>query len=451
MQELQKLREDFIDYRNLFESNRSTEKLFQKTWLTNSVNQLAEMIHSPSIFELAGSLKGSTAVIVASGPSLEQDIEWIKKFLPHALVISAGSSIQALVKYGIKPHISTVMDGGEINEDIFSMEGTLDSSLFYVSSAYPISKRKLDDSFYSIVQNDVISKYLLGNSNENFEILPTPTVTGTAIQVATLLGANKIILTGQDLSFQNDKFYTAGIEHAYGPHVDQIVQQSKHYVKNVFGEYNRTTNAFLMMKDSLESLISNIPSVNFINATRGGAEILGTSWKSAEEVYEEIKNQSIQENVIRELIQHRNQVNRSEKSKETLKVLEQKIEKVLSESLEVQGELRQLKRQIDKLPELSRNKVLKAWKSLEDIESAWAKVVAREWFNPIFETVLSDQLNNFDRELPKIIVETEIRKKATLVYEHLGNLVSGISAELPWVQQILQDGVVEVHRFNRKG
>ena len=452
LEQLQKLKEEFVDYRNIFESNRHTEKLFQKKWLENSVSQMAGMLNAPSIFELVGSFKGSTAVIVASGPSLEQDIEWVRRFVPHALVISAGSSIQALAKNGITPHSATVMDGGEINEVIFSVEGTLESPLFYMSSSYPVSNKKQGDSFYAVVQNDIMSKYLLGMSENDPVMIPTPTVTGTAIQVAVILGVSRIILIGQDLSFQQNKFYAAGVEHAESSYTEPLVRQADHRVKNVFGKYNYTTNAFLMMKDSLESLIANIPDVEFINATRGGAAILGAEWKPAETVYEEIKDQNVQGDAIRQLLQGKNKRNQFEALFENRLInVKNRIIDLLRDILIVESELFQAKKQLDKLPTLSRTKAVKAWKCIADVERIWTKIMKYEWFNPVFETVLSDRLNHFDRELPRITVETEIRKKSDLLHEHLGGLIAAIRMELPWVKQLLQDELAKIETMKDKG
>lgn len=453
MDGLQELKEEFVDYRNIFESNRHTEKRYQKEWFENSVNQVADMLHTPSLFELTGSLKGSTAVIVASGPSLEQDIEWIHKFVPHALIISAGSSIQVLAKHGIRPHIAAVMDGGEINEQIFSVEGALESPLFYTSSAYhKISRMKSGDAFYAVVQNDVISRYLLGLDKNEPLMIPTPTVTGTAIQVAAWLGASTIILTGQDLSFQQNKFYASGVAHTEAADMERIIQDSQHRVMNVYGEYNRTNNSFLMMKDAIESLIASISNIRFINATRGGAAIEGADWKPAEAVYEEIKDQAMEGNSIQRLLQkENNMIEKEEFSQNKIALVKNRIVDLLSDSVSMQNELFQLKKQIDKLPEFSRTKTLKAWKSLEEIELAWGKIVAREWFGPVFETILSDRVYDFDRIVPRIKVETEIRKKSDLIYEYLGGLVTAIRAEIPWVQQLLQDGLARIETMNDKG
>ncbi|WP_037287204.1 motility associated factor glycosyltransferase family protein [Saccharibacillus sacchari] len=453
MDVLQKLKEEFVDYRNIFESNRSTEKRYQKEWFENSINQIANVLNAPSLFEFTGSLKGCTAVIVASGPSLEQDIEWIRELASHALVISAGSSIQALAKHGIRPHISAIMDGGEINEQIFSVEGALQSSLFYTSSAYyKISERKYGDSFHAVVQNDITSRYLLDMSENDPLMIPTPTVTGTAIQVAAWLGASTIVLTGQDLSFQQDKFYTSGVAHTDTADMERIVQDSKHHVMNVYGEYNRTNNSFLMMKDAIESLITSIPKIQFINATRGGAAIVGADWKPIEEVYEEVKNQVMEKETIKWLLQKENKgIRTDDVFQNRILLVKNRIINVLSDSLKLQNELLQIKRQIDKLPELSRKKAAKAWNTLEDIEKAWAKVVSREWFNPVFDTILSDRLDDFDRALPQIKVETEIRKKSDLLYQYLGGLITAIQTEIPWVQQLMQNGLARIERINDKG
>ncbi|NGZ76115.1 motility associated factor glycosyltransferase family protein [Saccharibacillus alkalitolerans] len=441
---LHDLRESFEEYRATFVSNRHTERHFRKIWLQNSLNQLASMLVSPSVMELAGSFSGSTAVIVASGPSLDKDIAWLRKFQPHALIISAGSSIQALLRHNIEPHLVTVMDGGAINAKVFENPRATKPPLFFGSTAYyGVSDKKNDDTIYGIVQNDEIGKFCMGMESQDPTILPTPTVTGTAIQAAVWLGVSRIVMMGQDLSFSEGKFYTSGVEHTDATHNETIVERSQHTVLNVYGGYNQTTQNFLFMKDGLESLISILPNIEFINATRGGAAIEGAAWKPAEEVYSLLVEQRVESNAVSKLLEQTHTSN-----EDKINTVKSRLLNISSDISVLRSELNMLKKQIDRLSEQSRSNANKAWRTMESVEVLWGNIVNRDWFNPVFETLLTDRLNEFDRILPEIATETDIRKKADLAYHHLRKLGEDITKELPYLQENVTESlkrIAEIH------
>ncbi|QLG38203.1 motility associated factor glycosyltransferase family protein [Paenibacillus sp. E222] len=182
---LQEVRKDFIAYKNDFHSNKLIENRFRNEWTQNYLYHLHESLTTHSIEEMFGTFEGFTAIIVSSGPSLTEDIDWIKKMSKHALIIAAGSSVQALVKHGIKPHLCVIMDGHEVNNKIFANDSTLQSTLLFTSSSYyGISERKGKNKVYSIMENDQISQYFLQKTKSDILMRPTPTVAGTAIQTA---------------------------------------------------------------------------------------------------------------------------------------------------------------------------------------------------------------------------------------------------------------------------
>ncbi|WPP42025.1 6-hydroxymethylpterin diphosphokinase MptE-like protein [Paenibacillus hunanensis] len=446
--QLYELKEEFLKYNQTFEVNQQTMNHFRVQWMQNSMYQLANVLTSPSIENLAGSLPGSTAVVVGSGPSLQQDIEWLQRMKPHALIIAAGSSIQVLAKHGIEPHLTVVMDGGEINTTIFNNPETLVAPLLITSTAYHgINPQHEGQTIYSVLRNDFVSQYCIDKPKEAFLIEPTSTVTGTAMQAAIALGAKRIIMMGQDLSFPNNQFYAEGVNHAYLPYLQMKVDEAvsnQLRVENVHGSLNTTTASFMFMKEGLEELIASCPNVQFINSTRNGAKIAGSIFMPTEDVWPLLENESMEEAAIRNLI---NNQKVSVQSQNIVEIRE-RITDTVKDFGVVKQELQALKKLLAKAQDLSRSKPLKAQQVTEQIELAWTKIVNRSWFEPVADCMIPIELSQFDKQLPVIVTEKNIVTKTRLIYVHLGELADRILNMLTEIEDIFYVSIERLEKIS---
>ncbi|WP_458121124.1 motility associated factor glycosyltransferase family protein [Paenibacillus sp. Z6-24] len=438
---LEEIRKQFDDYRSSFYSNKHTEHFFREDWTRNYLYHLAEGLTSPFIEEMVYTCKDTTAIVVSSGPSLQEDIEWVRKLHPHTLVIAVGSSIQALVKHGIKPHVAVIMDGHPVNNKIFSTPETLSAPLVYTSSSYhEISERKKDEKIYGIMKNDELSQYFLGLNQEDVLMIPTATVAGNGIQVAAILGAKRILLAGQDLSFPNNQFYTDGVAHFASETTDQKVQRATQTVLNVKGGYNATEDSFLFMKDALEGLIASLPEIQFVNTTRHGAAIEGAPFQPIDTFYEELKQESVDPNVISNWLKENNhQVNM-----EHAEQLKQRMENYVYDLTQVQMEVKLVEKQLGKVRELSRTKPVKAQKTIEEVERLWGIIANRPWFAPVLETIIPLEVARFDQVLPSVVTEQTITKKADLIHEHLGKLLKDITNIIPTMEKMVLESISRI-------
>lgn len=445
MDVLREIKEEFKEYNITFDSNKQTQQFFQEDWLRNGLYQMASMFSTPSIEELQGQVKGITAVVISSGPSLQKDIDWIQRLKPHALIIAAGSSIQALVKNGIRPHLTVVMDGGVINNKVFEDPRTLESPLLHTSSAYyEISARKSNHLIHSIMKNDVASQYFMGLAEEEVIISSTPTVAGTAMQAAIRLGANRIIMMGQDLSFPENKYYADGVSHMSSEKIQSDVETAKTEVLNVNGTYNTTNQSFMFMKDSLEDLVTAFADVEFINSTRNGASIEGTVWMPIEEVYDLIQNEQVdQECIIRMSDQANYVIDRQKFTNVT-----NKIKATIDDMMIMKSEIKDIQKLLSKVQELSRTKPVKGQRMMESIEIAWGKLVHREWFDPILETVLPTSIKLFDQQLPIIVNEKNLVLKSDLIYKHLGKVLKDINEKIPSLVELFTESIRRMDEIN---
>ncbi|MFD1992641.1 motility associated factor glycosyltransferase family protein [Paenibacillus nicotianae] len=442
---LREVKEEFKEYNITFNSNKQTQQFFQEDWLRNGLYQMASMFSTPSIEELQEQVKGTTAVIISSGPSLQKDIEWVQRLKPHALIIAAGSSIQALVKNGIRPHLTVVMDGGVINNKVFEDPRTLESPLLHTSSAYyEISARKPNHLIHSIMKNDVASQYFMGLPEEEVIISSTPTVAGTAMQAAIRLGAKRIIMMGQDLSFPGNKYYADGVSHMNNEKIQSDVDTAKTEVLNVNGTYNTTNQSFMFMKDSLEDLVTAFADVEFINSTRNGASIEGTVWMPIEEVYDLIKNEQIDQECIIKMSDKANYVI----DKQKVTNVTNKIKATTDDMMMMKNEIKDIQKLLSKVQELSRTKPVKGQRTMESIEIAWGKLVHREWFDPILETVLPTSIKVFDQQLPIIVNEKNLVLKSDLIYKHLGKVLKDIIEKIPSLIELFTESIRRIDEIN---
>jgi len=436
---LQSTKANYLDYKKIFESNKNVRNLFRHDWIRNSLFQIPTMLKTPSLNQLIGKLKGTTAIIVSSGPSLEKDIDWLEKLREHAIIISAGSSIQALVKKGIQPHLAVIMDGGEVNSKIFSSELAKQTPTLFTSSAYyGVSDFKEEGLCYGIMNNDEVTSYFMDIRKDDMILRPNPTVAGTAIQTAAWLGCTRIIMMGQDLSFPGEQFYAEGINHGDRSYIDKVIRQAEHTVVNVNGEHNRTTAGFLQMKDRIENLIAVLPKIEFINSTRNGAHIEGSAWKPVEDVFEIVKKEQVDNSVIANLL---DQVKTSIVDSVQVEIVKAKMIRTKEEISKVLTEIDQILKLIKKIRELSRTKPKKCQNSLEVIEQKWGGVVNKDWFNPLYETLLPAEISRFDRELPSIITEKSIIRKSDLIAEHLGELLHQILGQTSFLTEVLSQSI----------
>ncbi|MGO4951231.1 motility associated factor glycosyltransferase family protein [Paenibacillus sp. DRB1-1] len=438
MDMLREVKKKFQDYHQTFLVDKYTENRFREEWTRNFLYHLSDVLYTPSIERLFYALEGATVVVVSSGPSLQEDIEWLKKLRPHVLIISAGSSIQALVKHGVRPHLAVIMDGHPVNKKIFASSVTREQPLLFTSSSYyEISDQNCAEKIHSIMKSDDVSQYFFGLSQEELFISPTETVAGTAIQAAACLGAKRIILAGQDLSFPDNKFYADGIEHFATETTDKKVQEAPKKVLNVKGTYNTTDGSFSLMKDGLENLITALPKIEFVNSSRNGAVIEGAPFKPMEEIFEWLASETVAPDAIADLINEKNiavDMNKVQDVRDKLIATREDLSNVRSE-------IAAIHKLMNKLREFSRTKPAKAQNMMESIEQMWGLIANRTWFSPIFESIMPIEVARFDQVLPVIVTEHQLTRKSDLIYEHVSKILKDITTQIPILEEMFSESV----------
>lgn len=239
------------------------------------------------------------AIIVATGPSLDKNIDILKKYQDNALVLSAGTSLHKLLNYGIKPDIFSVLERpekvydytikdivneGEFPEDIVPiLDGVVHPKIF----------NDVNDNIIPVFRDTVTTEKWFVENIEGLVGLDTGlSVANLAFQIAHLLKCSPIILVGQDLAFSSD-----GRQHTKDTKYDELgeAEQKKENIIDVMGYNNervKTTKLWKQFKNWFEYMIKK-EDIYCIDATEGGAYIKGTEIKTLQETADQFLNDKV--------------------------------------------------------------------------------------------------------------------------------------------------------------
>lgn len=404
-----------------YRTNLATVTSFQLNWPENILYNVSKNLVSPSIQSLKSTCDGMTAIIVGSGPSLEKDIEYLRKLDNHCLIIAAGSSIQALLYHKIKPHLIVSIDGGEPNLQVFRDLDLSEIPFLYAPQIkFEILEGYEDNLIHVMLSNDLISRYLFDAVPQMAQFSSTTTVTGTAIQAAVFMGCKRIVFMGQDLSYPDDKYYSSGVDHISENIMSETLANASEWVENVDGGKNRTTDKMIVTLNNVEQLLSHFPDIQFINASKKGAKIKNTIYQPIEEIFDDLTTNHFETNWFKEIIsQHMSRYDDN-----TISKVIQKVRKTKSELQLIEKRLNNLHKQIKDLDRYVQSGIGNVQKRLLGINKSWKSITNKGAFDNIYYFSMEHYMSVYMRYVPDIVKEQDPRKKSELIVRHLGTLVS---------------------------
>ena len=177
----------------------NTRNYFNKTWLYNSLRFYKNI---NSIAEISPISK--PIIITASGPSLNQQIDFLKQNKKYFFLIALSSSLSPLLENSIIPDVILTTDGGyyasrhlkilETNPDfsnipiILPPEARISSKILEKNPIIPLS---FEDNFDSKILKELDINCIIGKRNG--------TVSGTGAELALTLTRESIYFMGLDL------------------------------------------------------------------------------------------------------------------------------------------------------------------------------------------------------------------------------------------------------------
>lgn len=158
------------------------------------------------------------AFIVAAGPSLDESIEFIRQWKDHAIIFSAGTTLQPLIKAGIVPDYHVELENIatlhsicthilELRPDLFPDKRFTGMKMIASVTVSPMVT-PLFDELYFFYRDCATSTFSYG---EGIEVMNGvgPSITNTCMAVAARLGFETMYLFGTDCGWRDPKNHHA--------------------------------------------------------------------------------------------------------------------------------------------------------------------------------------------------------------------------------------------------
>ena len=223
--------------------------------------------------ELRPAFEGKDVVIVAAGPSLDKNVELLKKKKPNMVIVAVETVFRKLVNLGVSVDYMIVADA---NSRIYGHLVGLENQpipMLYLSTAYKGFAKNYQGPKYLICQSGYDKAEELAEKN-GWKLYETGgSVSTTALDVCISLGAKSIAFIGLDLA------YTGGHAHATGAAAREATGlEDMQQVPAVAGGTVATSKLFIMYNKWIENRIKKEDvTMPIFDATEGGAIVPGLS------------------------------------------------------------------------------------------------------------------------------------------------------------------------------
>lgn len=216
------------------------------------------------------------AILVAAGPSLNNDIEVLKKAKNKAFILAVDTAVKPLIKAGILPDAYITIDADKVLSLVELDEVKRLPIIAPATANYYILKEQLGKKIFYYEGH--LLPFLAYNAAG--KIMPGVSTGGSVacsgFSMLYKMGFETIILVGQDLAYTNNK------SHADGTFQEVMPEENTAHMRMVKGNYEElvpTRGDFKMYIDWYNMYIEGAKKASklrVINATSGGAYLENT-------------------------------------------------------------------------------------------------------------------------------------------------------------------------------
>lgn len=265
---------------------RATQNVLARYGMKDAKNSLCNRIplmRSKSMISLQKELPLDVpAIIISSGPSLNKNIEELKRAKGRAFLVAVDSAVPALMKHDVIPDIIVTVDSNKNTKHIDDPRAVEVAMICCLESQCALVAPQKGAVFFMNDQNPYIAEF----NRRNHVFLPNfstgGSVANSACAVLTAFGFKNIVFVGQDLAYTDNLAYAAGT--VGSQRAFRIEDQEEKYVDGYYGGKVRSSSEFILYLDWFVEEIAQHPEISFYNATEGGALIRGAQNISLREV-----------------------------------------------------------------------------------------------------------------------------------------------------------------------
>lgn len=243
-----------------------------KLGIENILHNLKFIKNSNYSAELIGKVPNNVPVIIVSaGPSLDKNIDELKKAYGMAVILATDTAVKYLEKHKVKYDAIVSID---IIKDVknLTFDGCLKHPIFVgMQSNYKILELNKGKKIWMLSSEFICRLYkkygLRYSSWTNGGSVATD-----AFNLAKEFGTKRIVFVGQDLAFSGESTHAGDITD-----IDEYADGDIKYVEDIYGNKIKSRSDWVRYLYWFEKEIVKLNGeIDVIDATEGGAKIYGT-------------------------------------------------------------------------------------------------------------------------------------------------------------------------------
>lgn len=263
--------------------NKDTAAYFSKKMVANMIDNLVYLRDSRYITDYIEKFpKDIPAIIVAAGPSLDKNIEELKRAKGKSFIVAVDTAMRQLIKHDILPDAMVTIDAGKPFE-YMDNSALCEIPLFcMLESSHQILEFHRGLKIWC--HGGAFLGHLFERHGKSFVSYNTGgSVATAAFMICVALQFANVVLIGQDLAYQGDVTHAGGeISHVLNE------EQGIQLIDGIAGNMVKSRQDWIIYRDWFEESIKDLKDqVRVIDATEGGALIHGSEIMTLHEVIDQ--------------------------------------------------------------------------------------------------------------------------------------------------------------------
>ncbi|MCB1155431.1 motility associated factor glycosyltransferase family protein, partial [bacterium] len=267
-----------------------TSLIKNKDWFSYSVENFDVFAAHPGVEVLRQEFIGVPWVVVAAGPSLDKNVRELARYRDRVAIISVGTALRKLVQHDIVPDIVVALESNDIRSQFDGIDG-LDRTFAALDlQCHPALWHYPFKGIFGFSGAASSNLWFIRALQRVRSLIPAGGSVATAsFSLTSIIGADPIILVGQDLAYSRDgAMHAAGIgsmgaedidpnSEDWDPQSAELRQKGFHWIEGYNGDQVLTQTNLRNYQIWYEQSVPVIKALGrrAVNCTEGGARIRG--------------------------------------------------------------------------------------------------------------------------------------------------------------------------------
>lgn len=410
--------------------------------IENNFENIYELIKSPSIESLKGVYRDTPVIIVGAGPSLDKNIEKLKKAQGKALIFATDAALTSLRNHKIIPDAVFSIERVWETYEAFYKDKRVDKDVVLIGP--PVIRKEIletleeNKKLLCLKHGESINTWMNDSILKENRLLRMGTsCSHIAMSFAQHIDANPIISIGQDMAFTKD-----GVTHSEDVEVKEKVNTNNHrekiyFVKGIDGNMLPTLEAYKNFLTWIEIEVARDKKDRlYIDATEGGAYKNGMVYITLEEAINKYCNKKV-DKLCNHVPEGEFSVEKYITAINELQAVENNFNDLRNLAEKQLNRLEKIEKLINKKV-LNENQAIKAVKTLSKIKSIEKAIVAdgilRLFFQGLFITSAAQ-----NKKLGNVFNESIINKNFYIQKKLVEGIIGGCEKTIEKIKEIITD------------